>query len=181
MASGKCKNCDAAFGKGAEFCKICGQKIVDDAETEGPTLLTEAALDEIDKEFAETTPDGPVDVDITTATIDGDESEELFARLPEAEPTFTVAVVSGVNKGRIMRLRGEKPLLIGSGPDADIGLNDDCVSRRHAILEVKNGKLLVSDDGSTNGTFIRVGAPRELTSGDCFVLGGTVLRVKQEG
>ena len=43
---------------------------------------------------------------------------------------------------------------IGRTPPADIVLLDSDVSRSHCFIAIKNGELLVSDLGSTNGTYV---------------------------
>jgi pSer/pThr/pTyr-binding forkhead associated (FHA) protein len=59
---------------------------------------------------------------------------------------------------------------------------DPEISRRHAQLSpLGDGRLLVEDLGSTNGTWVngsRIPAPTLVTSGDEVALGGTVLRVR---
>src|SRR5262249_8737167 len=45
-------------------------------------------------------------------------------------------------------------LHIGRGPENDIVLLDDLVSRQHAHLWVENGRLLIRDEGSSNGTLV---------------------------
>ena len=48
-----------------------------------------------------------------------------------------------------------KRALIGSGGEADFVLMDTTVSRRHAQIEKSHGRFLISDLGSTNGTFLK--------------------------
>jgi hypothetical protein len=43
---------------------------------------------------------------------------------------------------------------VGRVPPAEIVLPDPRVSRQHAMIELKDGELMVEDLGSTNGTFI---------------------------
>ncbi len=43
---------------------------------------------------------------------------------------------------------------IGRSPDCDIFLDDVTVSRRHAVLEKRDGELRIEDQGSLNGTFL---------------------------
>jgi hypothetical protein len=43
---------------------------------------------------------------------------------------------------------------VGRVPPAEIVLPDPRVSRQHAMIELKDGELIVEDLGSTNGTFI---------------------------
>ncbi len=46
------------------------------------------------------------------------------------------------------------PCVIGRSGEAEIGLSDPDVSRRHARLELVRGVLYVVDLGSRNGTFL---------------------------
>ena len=43
---------------------------------------------------------------------------------------------------------------IGRSPDCEIFLDDVTVSRNHAVLVESNGKFVVEDQGSLNGTFV---------------------------
>ena len=57
---------------------------------------------------------------------------------------------------------------------------DAAVSRKHARIEVTDGKLLVRDLQSSNGTLLRgeaIASAGELQCGECFVVGRTMLRV----
>jgi hypothetical protein len=51
-------------------------------------------------------------------------------------------------------------VLVGRVPPADVILEGDAVSRRHARLQRKNGEWRVSDLGAANGTFLQDGEDR---------------------
>lgn len=72
-------------------------------------------------------------------------------------PLGWLVVLSGERAGLDIRLERE-PRVLGSSDRADLRLDDDTVSGRHARLEGINGpdgwRLLITDLGSTNGTFI---------------------------
>jgi len=64
-------------------------------------------------------------------------------------------------------------LVIGRGPDCDVALRDDTVSRRHAQLVFRDGIWVVQDLGSRNGTTVngrKVGRS-QLRPGDRLGLG----------
>jgi pSer/pThr/pTyr-binding forkhead associated (FHA) protein len=66
---------------------------------------------------------------------------------------------------------------IGRGFAADLRLEDQNVSRRHAIVHQRAGGSRILDDRSANGTYVngrRVNAA-QLTDGDVVVLGRVVL------
>jgi pSer/pThr/pTyr-binding forkhead associated (FHA) protein len=67
---------------------------------------------------------------------------------------------------------------IGRGLTADLHLDEDSVSRRHAILHNRRSGVRVLDDRSYNGTFVngRRVEHADLRNGDVLVLGRVVLR-----
>ena len=67
---------------------------------------------------------------------------------------------------------------IGRSVTNNIKLEGEAVSRRHAAVEEIRGKVLLSDLGSSNGTYInekRITAPTELHDRDKVRIGGNVL------
>ena len=72
------------------------------------------------------------------------------------------------------------PFLIGRAGDCHLKLACSMVSRHHCELIVRGDRVVVRDLGSKNGTFVntdRVGAERELASGDNLSVGLYVMEV----
>ena len=91
---------------------------------------------------------------------------------------WRLKVVEGPDSGRVFTI-GERAVL-GRGSGADINLEDNGVSRQHALLEERLGALFVVDLGSTNGTLIngeRV-KRKKLGAGDRLQVGQTQLELK---
>jgi diguanylate cyclase (GGDEF)-like protein len=89
----------------------------------------------------------------------------------------TLTVLSGFNAGQVFALDQPEHIL-GRGTEADIWAEDPAISRKHAkITRASDGKFVLEDLGSTNGTFL--GARRcttsELTNGDRVQLGPNLL------
>jgi transcriptional regulator with GAF, ATPase, and Fis domain len=61
-------------------------------------------------------------------------------------------VAGGPDKGLSVQLQAT-PLVVGTGSDCDLVLNDRSVSRRHAEVFRAGDLVVVKDLGSTNGTF----------------------------
>ena len=85
-------------------------------------------------------------------------------------------VVEGTQEGS--ELGSSLPCVLGR-KDADIIINDPMVSKRHAAIQIINGKLLLIDLHSTNGTTLNNEpiTQRELKQGDRITIGQTVLLV----
>ena len=88
-------------------------------------------------------------------------------------------VVAGPAGGRTLELSGA--LVIGRGEQGEGSLGGDPdLSRRHARIFEQDGRLLIEDLGSTNGTLVngrRVAGPTEIRPGDLVDLGGSRLEV----
>jgi diguanylate cyclase (GGDEF)-like protein len=74
---------------------------------------------------------------------------------------------------------GDRPLLLGRGEDCDIALHDHSVSRRHARIEPTPEGYYVSDQQSTNGTFVndrQLDTSWLLQDGDYLRVGNCIYR-----
>jgi len=100
----------------------------------------------------------------------------------------TAALADPVASGRYIQVQGpdrtlliplgNEPIHIGRGLAADLHLDENSVSRRHAILVPRPSGARVLDDRSSNGTFVngRRIQQADLSNGDVIVLGRIMLR-----
>jgi len=87
-------------------------------------------------------------------------------------------VVSGPNAGLTVDV--DEEVVIGR-EDTDLAIDDEEMSRRHAIVRRHANRLQVEDLGSTNGTFVdgtRIAEPTLLGGGAEIKVGTTVLVVE---
>ncbi len=72
------------------------------------------------------------------------------------------------------------PIRIGRAPECELVLKDSRVSRRHARLHARDGVLVLTDLGSTNGTLVNGHRVTELVlgAGDRIQIGETSLVVE---
>ena len=85
-----------------------------------------------------------------------------------------------VSEGVEVTLR-EGENILGRGPESVMWLEHDTVSRHHARIRVQDGKALLEDLSSKNGTFLReksIEGPVELRDGDEIRLGAVALRFR---
>ncbi|MCH8875198.1 MAG: FHA domain-containing protein [Chloroflexi bacterium] len=72
----------------------------------------------------------------------------------------------------------EKPVIIGREQGVAILLDDEESSRRHAQISWEVGQFIITDMGSTNGTFVngtKIAAPHMLRPDDEIMVGKTTL------
>jgi predicted Zn finger-like uncharacterized protein len=89
---------------------------------------------------------------------------------------LSLAVLDGPDAGQVFRI--EKPRVTIGRANADLTLNDTEASRQHAVLEVRDAAITVSDLGSTNGTLVngqKIEDATELSDKSEFQVGATTL------
>ena len=95
----------------------------------------------------------------------------------DAQPAAACLVVlSGSNVGEMYRLEKDQ-VVIGRGDKVDLRLVDDGISREHVRISKDEGRIVLEDLGSTNGTYCngqRV-ERHPLTEGDKILIGSTTI------
>lgn len=69
-------------------------------------------------------------------------------------PVAILTVKSGPDVGFRFRVKPEQKAYMGRDADNDVVLDDPGTSRRHARIEFKEGKYVLTDLGSANGTLV---------------------------
>ena len=85
----------------------------------------------------------------------------------------TIIVIAGDLFGQMINLEEKKKVFFGRGSECDVVINNPSLSRKHCVVKNENGKIILEDLNSTNGTFvngIRVSRV-ELESGQRVFLG----------
>ena len=85
----------------------------------------------------------------------------------------TLKVVDGKNDGRQIAISIPE-FIIGRGDKAHLKPSSDLVSRNHCLIKTEEGKVIVSDMGSRNGTFLngeKLTAPHVAQVGDQLRVG----------
>jgi S-DNA-T family DNA segregation ATPase FtsK/SpoIIIE len=103
----------------------------------------------------------------------------------ETSGALELHVVGGPDAGRTVALQ-QGTVVLGRSACCDLQLADPDVSRRHALISVADGRVTVTDVGSSNGTLLSdeagpsgpVGAdPQEWSVGTTLRIGSTGLRL----
>jgi|YelNatPaOPRAMG01_1025707.scaffolds.fasta_scaffold120178_2 diguanylate cyclase (GGDEF)-like protein len=86
-------------------------------------------------------------------------------------------VISGKIAGKMFKI-DQSEMLIGRSDEADIQIEDEGVSRKHAkIIRMADGQIMLTDLGSTNGTYfngVRI-TEHILKDGDKIQIGSTTI------
>lgn len=104
--------------------------------------------------------------------------QTYFYSSPKRPMTFAVTqLVEGGRDGMVATSRDDV-VRIGR-EDADMNFPEDIfMSGTHAHVQSQGGSFQLVDDGSRNGTYVRVDGSRELKHGDYVFLGKQLLRVE---
>jgi VWFA-related protein len=121
-----CPSCGKLVPVSATACPHCGLDFAAHEHTEEPAAETEAM-----------------------AAVD-DRTRIMHKRRAFAWLT----VVEGTDKGKTYELGEQGVFSLGRSSENDIVLDDDSVSRSHAKIEAKDGRYIVHDCASANGTFV---------------------------
>lgn len=81
-----------------------------------------------------------------------------------------------------VRLVNDSSILIGRAASSDVVISESGTSMIHASISVQDGRVLLMDEDSTNGTLINnkviePNAPVALIDGDTVRIGATVLHI----
>ena len=125
--------------------------------------------------------DAPAKAPPSGADTDEIHVEPESPELPQLAPLrpdirYSLAVIAGTQAGSVFQIAKPR-IYLGRGSAMDIQIQDSEVSRRHAMLEIRNGEATLVDLGATNGTFVdgeRI-SRYELSNQSEFTLGSTTL------
>lgn len=99
---------------------------------------------------------------------------------PKGEPIGELVVVKPPEQAGVGYSLTDE-LTVGRAPGCQVRLDDTFVSQLHARVFTREGKYLVEDLGSTNGTYLnqrKVAGPMTMTAGDHLQIGSIVLELK---
>ncbi len=100
--------------------------------------------------------------------------------VPEAPAVTFGHFISFSDNGAPVRVQiGPDGVTIGRTAPSDVAIASPEISRKHCRIELRGDVALVSDLGSTNGTFVdgaRIDRPMRLRSGARFMLGSFAIR-----
>lgn len=146
-APGWCPNCGARFDTTWVYCISCGEVLYP--------------------------PEGPEDLDASVGSS-WDENADAFVTMVYDEPAQPSYSLESLSTGDVVALK--LPASVGRGSAADVRVSGDLgVSRVHVCLDVVDGRVMVTDQNSANGTWINgarlnPGEQRPLEDGDTLCL-----------
>jgi hypothetical protein len=155
----KCPNCERENPDMTSIC-VCGHLLVASSKTR---LIPAEAAGESEPRFGSIRFRDTLILEVLSA---------------QKQFNFTFSQVADISLGRKDPETGSSPTI----DLADLGAEEQGVSRRHAMISKKDGVLHLIDNHSANGTFLNeqrliAEQPRVIRHGDDIRLGRMVLRV----
>ncbi len=97
-------------------------------------------------------PEGPPTVKVKkSAALEGVAHVDHVPPLPR-DRRISLALLSGPDTGKVLPCSTSRAVIGRAG--TDIPIQDDEISRRHALIEIRDDRYFLKDLGSTNGTFV---------------------------
>ncbi len=122
----------------------------------------------------------PADAAAAPRAVQAEPRHRGSSRKRRGKEPRVLAIDTGSHAGS--RLQLVDVVRIGRSADCELLLDDDYVSTSHATLILDDeGRWILSDQGSTNGTFVnetRVTAPTIVTPADTMRIGRTQMRLE---
>lgn len=182
-----CRNCGNENPDDSQYCDECG------------SLLKQSNQTMVEPSVFQTPPlQSPFEnkANVTSVGIPPIEDENSFEEKESTEDSDSVqregklTIERGESIGKKFKVAAEESYIgrwdadNGVFPDIDLDAEDQeaKVSRRHARIIRQNGRFMIEDLGSTNGTFVNrgrrliPGTPHVLNDGDEIIVGKTFLR-----
>ncbi len=100
--------------------------------------------------------------------------------MPSADGVYVLTAIAGRYAGERYSIQSAPQRVLGRASGADIQLEDDTVSRRHARFYASRGRVWVRDLGSRNGTQVNgeTIAQHAVAPGDRIAIGSSLFRVE---
>lgn len=97
--------------------------------------------------------------------------------------SYALRFISGKYQGGLFPLSPDREIVVGRSSELDMVLVEDMVSRKHAKIVTSAGQIVITDMGSTNGTFVNGEKVRKtrLKEGDRILIGTSILKVVAGG
>ena len=175
----QCPVCAYTNRRGALVCENCGSLLDLRAESRRATRDLRDSHNELSK-----IDDGAIHEDQTDKVRGSSYHDGLMVHLKVDEYPQPVLVSPDMLMGNVVL--GRRDPITEQLPEVDLDQFAGYrmgVSRRHAIMNLQNGKLTITDMGSSNGTFVngqRLEArkPELVRDGDLLRLGQIIMTVK---
>jgi hypothetical protein len=163
-------------------CPTCGRELPDPLATCVFCAAKESEVLRADSELRSDVTLPPVLGDTVMARLDG--TEEFLEKTITLRENPFLTITKGPGQGQLFPIHLRSPTSLGRAKANDIVLSDVAISSQHCRIRVEEGRFILHDLRSTNGTYVnekRV-SRYALNEGDTIKIGETSLlfRVDQK-
>lgn len=166
----QCSACGSENRDGARFCRSCGKPL---ATLPPPPIPTPPEPPKAATRIPPVPPGTVVREELKTpGTV-------LQSQRDQPPVCGWLVIMRGRRKGRDFRIDKDTSVL-GRDGSCDYAIEDDLVSRQHARIRIEDGKFVLFDLGSGNGTYVNGEAINraDLQDGDVLKVGDTLILFK---
>jgi pSer/pThr/pTyr-binding forkhead associated (FHA) protein len=149
-----CAYCGEPIAPGHRFCGACGKPTISGAPAGAPAAPAATPARPGNKPAAKT----------------------MFFGAMQA-PSPKLILIKGEGMDGVTYVLSSTEHIAGRLEGAILFPEDPLLSPRHANFVYKDGKLVVRDESSANGVFVRIIKPQVVSSGATFLVGEQLLRV----
>jgi hypothetical protein len=174
QTAGRCKTCRRPLPGGSSSCAFCGEMPTKMPNKAAPRTPGRAASDEL---ASGSEPDLSATV---LARIDS--TEEYLERTITLQERPVLAITRGPGVGQVFPLSETSATSIGRSRANDIQVEDVSISGQHCRVRPEDGRFVVHDLRSTNGTLVneKKVSRHVLEEGDVIGIGETSLQFRRE-
>ncbi|MHB0976848.1 MAG: FHA domain-containing protein [Candidatus Aquicultorales bacterium] len=145
MRWSRCPKCERPVRESAVFCLDCGAVLSDEA---GDIEAEQITVDLGAHRFPEDRPNR------TSEACPFPRAEDISSAYGESRAAGSLRLKMGEGSMFKSVIESGCSFVIGRSTDSDLVVADETASRRHAEIYVSEGKWMIRDLASTNGTFV---------------------------
>jgi Mg-chelatase subunit ChlD len=174
QTAGACRTCGRPLPGGSSSCAFCG---------EFPTKMPNREPARIPGRAASERPAAESEPDLSATVLARiDSTEEYLERTITLEERPVLAITRGPGMGQVFALSETSATSIGRSRANDIQVEDVSISGQHCRVRPEDGRFVVHDLRSTNGTLVneKKVSRHVLEEGDVIGIGETSLQFRRE-
>ncbi len=148
----KCPECEAKYKYSEEKFEGAKTKKVRCSKCKNTFQIVNPDYEEETDESSGASVSSTQKIEMNDKNISPSEAARRDVLMLPPNKKLSLAVIEGSDSGEIFNI--EKPSSTIGRAETDFVINDQDVSRQHALVEIRGNKYVIKDLDSTNGTYV---------------------------